>query len=163
LLDAQLLEIAEKSASGILDNIVVRTMNQNAGKVVITKPEVEPSDMITHVSEILKENDFVKTAYLRNIRREEEIRPHYLIILDWNRSITKQQKDQICEKITKSAFPYAHGLDIEYISYDSAVGKEWTGNAEPFYKMQEPDISSKSDKPDKNEKKSKGLFGFFKK
>lgn len=160
LLDAQLLEIAEKSASGILDNIIVRNLNENAGKIVITKPEVESLDMINHMCDIIKENDFVKAAYLRNIRREEDIRPHYLIILDWNDSVTKEQKLEFQEKIIKSALPYAHGLDIEYVSYDSAVGKEWTGNAEPFYTIQKSDIANKSDK---KEKKSKSLFGFFNK
>ncbi|MDE5736864.1 MAG: enhanced serine sensitivity protein SseB, partial [Oscillospiraceae bacterium] len=159
LLDAQLLEIAEKSASGILENIVTRNMNENAGKIVITNLESEPLEMINHVCEILKEDSLVKTAYLRHIQREEEIRTHYLMILDWNDSATKEQKSEIQKKIAKSALPYAKGLDIECISYDSAVGKEWTGNAEPFYKMQEPDNSSKSDKSDKKEKKSKGLFG----
>ena len=163
LLDSQLLEIAEKSASGSLENIITRNMNTNAGKIVITNLESEPLDMINHVCDILKENSLVKTAYLRHIRREEEIRTHYLMILDWNDSVTKEQKFEIQKEIAKSALPYAQGLDIEYISYDSAVGKEWTGNAEPFYKMQEPDNSSKSDKPDKKEKKSKGLFGLFKK
>lgn len=156
LLDAQLLEIAEKSASGILDNIVVRNMNENAGKVVITKPEITPHDMIQHINDILKENAVVKTAYLRNIRREEDIRPHYLIILDWNDTATKEEKSEIQKKIAEAVLPYARGLDIEYISYDSAVGKEWTGSAEPFYETKKPDV------PDK-EKKPKKRFGFFRK
>ncbi|MDE6088475.1 MAG: enhanced serine sensitivity protein SseB, partial [Oscillospiraceae bacterium] len=136
LLDSQLLEAAEKSASGILENTHIRNMNENAGKVVITKPELTPVSMIDHICSVLKETDLVRTAYLRNIRRDEEIRSHYLVILDWNGAVSKEEKAQVRREIAEAAMPYARGLDIEYLSYDSAVGKEWTGNAEPIYKSE---------------------------
>lgn len=157
LLDAQLLEVAEKSASGILEEISVRTMNENAGKVVITKPELTPVGMIDQICSVLQKTDLVQAAYLRNIRREEEIRPHYLIILDWNGAVPKEEKSQIRKEIATAAMPYARGLDIEYVSYDSVVGKEWTGNAEPIY---QPEISEKSSEDEK--KKAKKGFSFFK-
>ncbi|MDE5754788.1 MAG: SseB family protein, partial [Oscillospiraceae bacterium] len=52
LLDAQLLEVAEKSASGLLEEMPVRTMNENAGKVVITKPELTPVVMIDQICSV---------------------------------------------------------------------------------------------------------------
>lgn len=175
LLDTQLLEVAEKSASGILEHANIRNMNENAGKVVITKPELTPVGMIDQICAVLKETELVRTAYLRNIRREEEIRPHYLIILDWNGSVTKEEKAQIRRKIAEEAMPYARGLDIEYISYDSAVGKEWTGNAEPIFELEpaeksgeseesrESEKSEKSGKDGNTKKKKKGFLFFGKK
>ena len=159
LLDAQLLEVAEKSASGILEEMSVRNMNENAGKVVITKPELTPVSMIDQIRSVLQKTDLVQTAYLRNIRREEEIRPHYLIILDWKEkdAVSKEEKSQIHREITTAAMPYARGLDLEYVSYDSVVGKEWAGNAEPIYQAEMPEKSSEDEK-----KKAKKGFSFFK-
>ncbi|MDE5883601.1 MAG: enhanced serine sensitivity protein SseB [Oscillospiraceae bacterium] len=172
LLDSQLLEVAEKSASGILENTHIRNMNENAGKVVITKPELTPVSMIDHICTVLKETDFVKTAYLRNIRRDEEIRPHYLVILDWNGAVSKEEKAQVRRKIAEAAMPYARGLDIEYLSYDSAVGKEWTGNAEPIYELERSETFSeettgkdttKEKATEKAKTKKKGFLFFGKK
>ncbi|MDE6730159.1 MAG: enhanced serine sensitivity protein SseB [Oscillospiraceae bacterium] len=161
LLDLQLLEVAEKSASGILDTSV-RNMNENAGKVVITKPELTPVSMIDAICSVLKESELVSRAYLRNIRREEEIRPHYLVILDWNGAVSKEEKAQIHRKIAEAAMPYARGLDIEYLAYDSAVGKEWTGNAEPIYELKsESEHSEKTEKATEKEKPKKKGFLFF--
>ncbi|MDE7121752.1 MAG: enhanced serine sensitivity protein SseB [Oscillospiraceae bacterium] len=167
LLDLQLLEVAEKSASGILENTVIRSMNENAGKVVITKPELTPVSMIDAICSVLKETELVKKAYLRNIRREEEIRPHYLVILDWNGAVSKEEKTQIHRKIAEAAMPYARGLDIEYLAYDSAVGKEWTGNAEPIYDLKSESESEHSEKTEnateKAKPKKKGFLFFGKK
>ncbi|MBE6876868.1 MAG: SseB family protein, partial [Ruminococcus sp.] len=40
LLDMQLLELTQKSAEGDLADITVKSMNENSGKIIVTKPEM---------------------------------------------------------------------------------------------------------------------------
>ncbi|MBR7085236.1 MAG: enhanced serine sensitivity protein SseB C-terminal domain-containing protein, partial [Oscillospiraceae bacterium] len=167
LLDLQLLELTQKSAEGDFSGIEVRSMNEDSGKLIVTKPEMPPDDMMNHITEYVKEKDIVKRIWLRTIRKEEEIRPHYLIIIEWMDGIEKEQRKQIRREISEIALPFARGLHIEYVSYHYDHGKAWTGSSEPFYiaELPEPEISVPQPEAENKEKKEapkkKGFFGLF--
>ena len=167
LLDLQLLELTQKSAEGDFSGIEVRSMNENSGKIIVTKPEMPPDDMMNHITDYVKEKDIVKRIWLRTIRKEEEIRPHYLIIIEWMDGIEKEQRKQIRREISEVALPFARGLHIEYVSYHYDHGKAWTGSSEPFYiaELPEPEISVSEPEAENTEKKEapkkKGFFRLF--
>jgi len=161
LLDRQLLEIAEKFATGAVDQIEVRSLNEDKGKTIVTKPEVWPQDLVNQMTVVLENETSVKTAYLRAIRRDEDIRPHYLIVIDWEPETAKETKQGVQRRISEASLPYARGLELEFISYHHEIGKEWAGSSEPFYQKKQ-DIPESTEISGKSEKK-KGLFGFFRK
>ncbi|MBR0485954.1 MAG: enhanced serine sensitivity protein SseB C-terminal domain-containing protein [Oscillospiraceae bacterium] len=169
LLDMQLLELTQKSAEGDLADVSVRSMNENSGKVIVTKPEMPNQDLIYHLTEYFQENSAVRRAWLRTIRKEEEIRPHYLLILDWADGIEKPERKEIRLKISQIALPFARGLHIEYVSYHYDHGKAWTGTSEPFYEAEatapetvpQTEASAPAEPPKTLQKpvtKKKGLF-----
>ncbi|MBR1555406.1 MAG: enhanced serine sensitivity protein SseB C-terminal domain-containing protein [Oscillospiraceae bacterium] len=172
LLDMQLLELTQKSAEGDLSEVSVRSMNENSGKTIVTKPEIPNHDMENHLTEYFQENAVIKRAWLRTIRKEEEIRPHYLVILDWMDGIEKEERKDIRRKLSQIALPFARGLHIDYVSYHYDHGKAWTGSSEPFYESEfsEPQISAPEEDsapasaepentpPKKPVTKKKGLF-----
>jgi len=169
LLDMQLLELTQKSAEGDLSEVTVRSMNEDSGKVIVTKPEMPNQDMTNHITDYVKDKEFVKRIWLRTIRKEEEIRPHYLIIIDWMDGIEKEQRKQVRREISEVALPFARGLHIEYVSYHYDHGKAWTGSSEPFYVTENyeeaiavPEEKSIEETPKKEVPKKKGLFsGLF--
>ncbi len=174
LLDMQLLELTQKSAEGDLADVAVKSMNENSGKIIVTKPEVTPHDMITHITDYLKDKHFVKRIWLRTIRKEEDIRPHYLIIVDWYDEVTKEQKQLAQKEIAEVALPFARGLHIEYLAYQQEQGKAWIGSSEPFYAEEVPETETsetpetpepaetpKETKPEPAKPKKKGFFGLF--
>ncbi len=167
LLDMQLLELTQKAAEGDLSEVTVRSMNENSGKIIVTKPEMPPHDMMNHITEYLNQSQTVKRAWLRTIRKEEDIRPHYLIILEWKDDIEKPQRKEIRREVSQVAMPFARGLHIEYVSYHYDQGKEWTGSSEPFYVNETPAEPEKTAPELQQEKKEtpkkKGLFGLFSK
>lgn len=175
LLDMQLLELTQKSAEGDLADVTVRSMNENSGKIIVTKPEMPNRDMTNHLTEYFQEHPVIKRAWLRTIRKEEEIRPHYLIILEWADGIRKEERKDIRRELSQTALPFARGLHIEYVSYHYDHGKAWTGSSEPFYQAEgftpeaepeetapaQPEPEQKPESSKKPEKK-KGLFsGLF--
>ena len=174
LLDMQLLELTQKVAEGDLSEITVRSMNENSGKVIVTKPEMPNHDMTNHITDYVKDKNLINRIWLRTIRKEEEIRPHYLIIIDWMDGIEKEQRKQIRREISEVALPFARGLHIEYVSYHYDHGKAWTGSSEPFYISEsytepaaaETKSEAPKEKPAEESKKEtpkkKGLFsGLF--
>ncbi len=161
LLDRQLLDIAGKYASGAIDNVPVTTLNQDSGKIIVTKPEIWPQDLADQIAVVLEQKDLVNAVYLRTIRRDEEIRRHFLIVLDWNGKSTEEEKKALEIELSQAVMPYARGLNLEYIDYQNPLGKEWAGSGEPFWKR--PGLVETPPPAEKKEEKKKGLFGFFKK
>jgi len=145
LLDMQLLELTQKAAEGDLSEVTVRSMNENSGRVIVTKPEMPNHDMINHITDYVKDKKIIHRIWLRTIRKEEEIRPHYLIIIDWMDGIEKEQRKQIRKEISEVAMPFARGLHIEYVSYHYEHGKAWTGSSEPFYIAETPETAQTAD------------------
>ncbi len=173
LLDLQLLELTQKAAEGDLSEVTVRSMNADSGKIIVTKPEMPNQDLMNHITEYIQDKDVINRVWLRTIRKEEEIRPHYLIIIDWKPGIEKEQRKAIRNEISDAALPFARGLHLEYVSYHNENGKNWTGSSEPFYdvtpaqeapapevKQEETPVQEQppQEQPKKEQPKKKGFF-----
>lgn len=95
-------------------------------KVILKQPELYPKDMINAISEFLRTQDQVVSAFLYLMVMEGQT--SYLIIIDFT-----GEKESLFDGIGKTAMPYLNGMFIDIIKYDSNF-EEACKNIAPFYK-----------------------------
>lgn len=106
---------------GMMNDLTI----QKETKVILKQPEVYPQEMVNAISEFLKTQDTVTTAFLHLMVMDGQT--SYLIIIDFT-----GDKEALFNGIGKTAMPYLNGMFIDIIKYDSHF-EEACKNITPFY------------------------------
>ena len=129
VLDAALLTAAEQAVMGNSRVFEIKTMQEQGEKLSVTEPEQDSAALIQALTDVLKQHEAVAAAYLRLLKRENVLRPSYLVLLDAD---DDRGKKTLHEKLSAAAQPHLGNHDIEFTDYRSAL--EFAGNAKPFYR-----------------------------
>ena len=129
VLDAQLLRAAEQAAMGQTADYTLNAMQEMGEKVTVTDPEEIPDDLRQALVSVLQNHKEVTAAYLRVIKRDNTLRPSWLLLHE--RTEDRGEK-AFHQELGKAADRYLGSCDLECVSL--AKGKALLGNARPFYK-----------------------------
>lgn len=107
---------------GIMDDIAI----QKETRVILKQPEVYPKEMVNAISEFLKTQNTVFSAYLHLMVMEGET--SYLLVIDFS-----GEKEALFNGIGKTAMPYLNGMYIDIVKFDSNF-ENACRNIKPFFK-----------------------------
>lgn len=128
VLDAQLLDAAEKAVTGETEDLTIQTMQERGEKLTVTDPGSVPDELRGALLAVLQNHPEVSAAYLRVLKRENHLRPSLLLLLD--RSEDRGEK-ALYREIAEHAKPYLGAYALECAAYEKA--REWAGGSKPFY------------------------------
>lgn len=126
-LDAQLLETAEKVATGETEHLTPRAMQEM--KVTISDPEPQPSELIHSITAILQKYSGVKTAWLRSITKSDNLHAGYLLVYACT---PETDQSKLFRELKDVAMPMTDGKNLEYMAFEELPDPSWAGNT-PFY------------------------------
>ena len=129
VLDAQLLAVAEQAVMGDVHELDLRSMQERGEKLTVSDPEESPAELMAALRGVLEAQDKVSAAYLRVLKRENLLRPSWLVLLDVSGTLGRQS---LHKALNIAAQPYLGSYDIEFADYASATAL--AGKTKPFYK-----------------------------
>lgn len=129
ILDAQLLETAEKVATGNTTDLKLHSLREGE-RVTVTEPERIPENLTERITACLHNHPEIKTAWLQLMKKDSTLLPNYLLILE---STEEKDLTPLYREIAETALPASEGLHLECISYEKELAKYWVGKAKPFY------------------------------
>lgn len=127
-LDAQLLDAAEQAAMGQTEQFTLHSMQTDGVKVTVTDPEEIPESLRKAFVGVLQNHPEVTAAYLRILKRDNALRPCWLLL--FQRTEDRGEK-AFCQELADAAQPYFGSYDLECAAYEKA--RALAGNARPFY------------------------------
>lgn len=115
-------EKERRARGGVIEHVVEKDTAVQLGQ-----PRVYPKEMVKAISDYLKNQKNVKSAYLQLMIKEGE--QSYLIIVDISGDIR-----ETFDGIANIARSYLKGMFLDLAPYDSGFGRNATKNIQPFYK-----------------------------
>ncbi len=128
-LDAELLDVAEKAAMGELEGITIQSMQEHGEKVTVTDAKDASAELLQAMQAVFQNHSEVVQAYLRVIKMENTLRPHYLVIIE--RTEDRGEK-ALYRELAEAAMPYLGTYDLECVNRDKA--ESWIKDTKPFYR-----------------------------
>lgn len=100
-------------------------------KVELSDPDPDeyPIDMMASVINYLQEREDVNSAYLRMFKRENQEKPCYLIIIDFE----GDKMQEIFKGVSTFATPHLGGIELSMMPYSFPFAKKAAEGVEPFY------------------------------
>lgn len=95
-------------------------------------PDEYPIDMMASVINYLQERDDVNAAYLRMFQREDQEKPSYLIIVDFE----GEKMAEIFKGISTFANPHLGGFELSMMPYSFPFAKKAVEGVEPFFEKE---------------------------
>lgn len=92
-------------------------------------PDEYPIDMMASVINYLRERDDINAAYLRMFQRENQEKPSYLIIVDFE----GDKMTEIFKGISTFANPHLGGFELSMMPYAIPFAKKAVEGVEPFF------------------------------
>ncbi len=99
---------------------------QKETRVILKQPEVYPNEMVNAITEYLKTQNAVVSAFLHLMVMEGET--SYLLVIDFS-----GEKEALFNGIGKTAMPYLNGMYIDIVKFDSSF-ENACRNIKPFFK-----------------------------
>lgn len=128
VLDAQLLEVAEKAVTGETEGLTLQAMQERGEKLTVTDPAEIPDELRDALYAVLQNHPEVQTAYLRVLKRENVLHPSWLLLLDRSED---RGESALHRELGDHVKAYLGAYAFECVSYEKA--RSWAGNAKPFY------------------------------
>ena len=103
-------------------------------KVELSDPDPDeyPIDMMASIINYLQERDDVNSAYLKMFKRENQEKPSYLIIVDFE----GDKMAEIFKGISTFANPHLGGIDLSMMPYSFPFAKKAVEDIEPFFEKE---------------------------
>ena len=100
-------------------------------KVTLGDPEPDeyPIDMMAAIINFLQERDDVNAAYLKTFQREEDEKPAYLIIIDFD----LDKMEEIFKGVSTVSAPHLGGYQLSMMPYSVPFAKKAVEDMEPFF------------------------------
>ena len=95
-------------------------------------PDEYPIDMMASVINYLQERDDVNAAYLRMFQRENQEKPSYLIIVDFE----GDKMTEIFKGISTFANPHLGGFELSMMPYSFPFAQKAVAGVEPFFEKE---------------------------
>lgn len=92
-------------------------------------PDEYPIDMMASIINYLQERDDVNAAYLRMFKRENQEKPSYLIIVDFE----GDKMHEIFKGISNFAAPHTGGVELSMMPYSFPFARKAVEGVDPFY------------------------------
>ncbi len=92
-------------------------------------PDEYPIDMMAAIINYLNERDDVHAAYLRMFQRENDEKPSYLVIVDFD----GDKLEEIFKGISTHASPHLSGYQLSMMPYSVPFAKKAVDGVEPFF------------------------------
>lgn len=92
-------------------------------------PDKYPIDMMAAIINFLQERSDVREAYLKMFKREQDEKPSYLVIVDFD----GEKMEEIFKGISMSASPYLDGYQLSMMPYTVPFAQKAVEDDEPFF------------------------------
>lgn len=92
-------------------------------------PDDYPIDMMASMINYLQQRDDVNSAYLKMFQREDDEKPSYLVIVDFEGN----KMEEIFKGVSQSAAPHLNGYQLSMMPYSLPFAKKAVEEIEPFY------------------------------
>lgn len=96
-------------------------------------PDNYPIDMMASIINFLQERDDVDSAYLKMFKREQDKKPSYLVIVDFE----GDDMEEIFKGISMSASPHLDGYQLSMMPYNIPFAQKAVEDIEPFYSSED--------------------------
>ncbi len=92
-------------------------------------PDNYPIDMMASMITFLQERDDVNNAYLKMFKRENDEKPSYLVIIDFD----GDKMEEIFRGVAQSADPHLNGYQLSMMPYSIPFAQKAVEDVDPFY------------------------------
>ncbi len=89
-------------------------------------PDSVPAPMLQRLRELLDRTNGIRNAYIKGMRKDGV--SSYLVIVDFNGT-----NPAVFQQIAQQVGPLTGGVALNFVSYQSNVGRTAVGNTPPFY------------------------------
>ncbi len=96
-------------------------------------PDNYPIDMMASIINFLQERDDVEKAYLKMFKRENDEKPSYLVIVDFE----GEKMEEIFKGISMSASPHLDGYQLSMMPYSLPFAKKAVEEVDPFFSAED--------------------------
>lgn len=127
MLDRPLLEHLKMKKDMLVQGKTIQHIDKNE-KISLAETAEFPVEMVKKITEELKEETCVERAWLRLMKRKEEI--SYLLVAD---IALPGNQEAVFERAANAARPFLKGIGINMITYQQEFGKNAVEGVEPFY------------------------------
>lgn len=127
MVDEKLLVHLRERKQNLNEQVVKEHITADT-KISVADMAEFPVDMAKAITEVLEKETVVKKAWLRLMKKEEEI--SYLFVADMEETGAQQV---VFEKVVKAAKPYLKGIGIGMITCQEDLGQQAVENVPPFY------------------------------
>ncbi len=127
MVDEKLLDHLRERKQNLNEQVVKEHITADT-KISVADMAEFPVDMAKAITEVLEKETVVKKAWLRLMKKEEEI--SYLFVADMEETGAQQV---VFEKVVKAAKPYLKGIGIGMITCQEDLGQQAVENVPPFY------------------------------
>ena len=102
-------------------------------QIVDPDPDNYPIDMMASIINFLQERDDVDSAYLKMFKREQDEKPSYLVIVDFE----GDKMEEIFKGISMSASPHLGGFQLSMMPYNIPFAQKAVEDIDPFYSAED--------------------------
>ncbi|MCH5303961.1 MAG: enhanced serine sensitivity protein SseB [Ruminococcus sp.] len=96
-------------------------------------PDEYPIDMMAAIINFLQERDDVNSAYLKMFKRENDEKPSYLVIVNFE----GDKMEEIFKGISACASPHLSGYQLSMMPYSLPFAQKAVEGVEPFYSAED--------------------------
>lgn len=116
--------LIDKETADIISKVAANSSNKSSDNVTIFNLDIILGDMAEALKNYFDKNESVKAAYIKGIRRNNAT--GYLVIVDC---------DGDCDfsDIKSEIKTYTENFFVDFITYDTPLGKKAVGKSAPFY------------------------------
>lgn len=118
--------VIDKNSAEIIESLAKNSVPENGERVTIFAIDMVPADMIDEMKKIFDHTDSIKSAYIRGMRKNGV--KGYLVIVDF-----EGDKEPVFAAIAEKIKPYTKNLPVDFIKYNTELGKKAVGDSKPFY------------------------------
>ncbi len=117
--------VLDKTTVAEIKKMFSGAANKNTEKIGFFNPENVPEAMMKKLMELLGRTDGIHNAYLRGMRRGDELR--YLVIIDFSGT-----NPAVFQSIAQQVGPLSGGRAVDLVSYNSDFGRAAADGVVPF-------------------------------
>lgn len=99
-------------------------------KIMLGTLAEQPAELVGAIKSFAAQHEVISKAYLRAMKREDEDKTSYLLVVDIDAAADLKQ---LFDGISEQARPYQKGTDMVIVPADSELGKQALAGIEPFY------------------------------
>lgn len=127
MVDRPLLEHLKMKKDMLVQGKTIQHIDKNE-QISLAEAAEFPVEMVKKISQELKEETCVEKAWLRLMKRKEEI--SYLFVAD---IALPGNQEAVFERVAGAVKPFLKGIGIHMITYQQEFGKNAVEGVEPFY------------------------------